>query len=225
MSDRFDRTRILIGDSFDKMASAHVLTVGVGGVGGYAVEMLARAGIGKLTLVDGDTVDITNINRQIIALDDTVGEFKCDAFVKRIANISPDCIVKARNCRLNADTIEGIFDSEYDYVIDAIDSVADKVELIKYCNAKKIPIISAMGAGNRTGLVDFEITDIYKTSYDGLSKKMRKLLKEAGIKRHTVVATNTPALPVAGGVVGSISYLPALAGVKLAAYVINELIK
>lgn len=225
MSDRFDRTKILLGDSFDKLTSAHVLAVGVGGVGGYAVEMLARAGIGNLTLVDGDTVDITNINRQIIALDETVGEFKCDVFVKRIANISPDCIVRARNYRLNADTIKEIFDSKYDYVIDAIDSVADKVELIKYCTDNEIPIISAMGAGNRTGWVDFEITDIYKTSYDGLSKKMRKLLKKVGVTKHTVVATNTPALSVKGGVVGSISYLPALAGVKLASYVINAILK
>lgn len=225
MNNRFDRTKLLLGERFDKLASSSVLIVGVGGVGGYAVEMLARAGVGNLTLVDGDTVDITNINRQIIALTETVGDYKCNVFLRRVYGINPDCKVTVHNYRLNNDTIDNIFDKHYDYVIDAIDSVNDKVTLIKYCHNNGIPIISAMGAGNRIQTVDFEITDIFKTSYDGLSKKMRKLLKAEGITKHTVAATNTQPLKIDGNTIGSISYLPAMAGIKISAYVLNELIQ
>lgn len=225
MNNRFDRSKLLLGERFDKLITSSVLIVGVGGVGGYAVEILARAGVGSLTLVDGDTVDITNINRQIIALTETVGKFKCDVFSRRVYGINPDCKLTVHNYRLNVDTINNIFDKHYDYVIDAIDSVNDKLTLIKYCNDKGIPIISAMGAGNRIQAIDFEITDIFKTSHDGLSKKMRKLLKAEGITKHTVVATNTQPLKTDGNTVGSISFVPAMAGIKMGAYVINELIK
>lgn len=222
----YDRTKLLLSDDeFARLRSAHVLVVGVGGVGGYAVEMLARAGVGALTLVDGDKIDITNINRQIIAESQNVGEYKCDAFKERIARINPDINVRALDMRYNDSTDDAIFDSEYSYVIDAIDSVDDKVQLIVSAHKRDIPIISAMGAGNRIEINDFVITDIFKTSYDKLAKKLRKLLKDEGINKHTVVCCNAESMHISGGQIGSISYMPALAGVKLGAYVLNEIIK
>lgn len=222
----YDRTKLLLSDDeFAHLRSAHVLVVGVGGVGGYAVEMLARAGVGALTLVDGDKIDITNINRQIIADLRNIGEYKCDAFKERIARINPDINVRALDMRYNDSTDDAVFDSEYSYVIDAIDSVDDKVQLIVSAHNRNIPIISAMGAGNRLEISDFVVTDIYKTSYDKLAKKLRKLLKDEGINKHTVVCCNAESMHILGGQIGSISYMPALAGAKLGAYVLNEIIK
>lgn len=222
----YDRTKLLLSDDeFARLRSAHVLVVGVGGVGGYAVEMLARAGVGAITLVDGDKIDITNINRQIIADSRNIGEYKCDAFKERIARINPDINVRALDMRYKDSTDDAIFDSEYSYVIDAIDSIDDKVQLIVSAHNRNIPIISAMGAGNRLEISDFVVTDIYKTSYDKLAKKLRKLLKDEGINKHTVVCCNAESMHISGAQIGSISYMPALAGVKLGAYVLNEIIK
>lgn len=222
----YDRTKLLLSDDeFARLRSAHVLIIGVGGVGGYAVEMLARAGIGAITLVDGDRIDETNINRQIIADSQNVGKYKCDAFKERIARINPEIKVRVLNIRYNESTDDAIFDSKYSYTIDAIDSVDDKVRLIVSAHNRNIPIISAMGAGNRIEINDFVITDIFKTSYDKLAKKMRKLLKDEGINKHTVVCSNAESMHISGAQIGSISYMPALAGVKLGAYVLNEIVK
>lgn len=222
----YDRTKLLLSDDeFARLRSAHVLIIGVGGVGGYAVEMLARAGVGAITLVDGDRIDETNINRQIIADSQNVGEYKCDAFKERIARINPEIKVRVLNIRYNESTDDAIFDSKYSYIIDAIDSVDDKVRLIVSAHNRNIPVISAMGAGNRIEINDFVITDIFKTSYDKLAKKLRKLLKDEGINKHTVVCCNAESMHISGAQIGSISYMPALAGVKLGAYVLNEIIK
>lgn len=225
MDNRFGRTELLIGKvPVAALTKSRVLVIGVGGVGGYAVEMLARSGVGAITICDGDRVDITNINRQIIALSSTIGKYKCDVFRDRIADINPECAVTVINDRYSASNSESILSDSYDYVIDAIDSVADKLHLISEAHRLNINIISAMGAGNRYIPSDFAVSDIFSTSYDPLSKKMRKLLREHGISKHTVVYTQSEATPCEGAV-GSISYMPALAGVKLGAYVINELIK
>lgn len=221
----YDRTKLLLSDDeFNRLRSAHVLVIGVGGVGGYAVEMLARAGVGALTLVDGDKIDITNVNRQIIAESVNVGMFKCDAFKERIARINPEIKVRVMNMRYNESTDDAIFDCDYPYVIDAIDSVEDKVRLIVSAHKRNIPIISAMGAGNRLKISDFVVTDIFKTSYDKLAKKLRKLLKDEGILQHTVVCSNSESISVPDAHIGSISYMPALAGVKLGAHVITNII-
>lgn len=221
----YDRTKILLNDDeFNRLRLAHVLVVGVGGVGGYAVEMLARAGVGALTLVDGDKIDITNVNRQIIADSVNIGKFKCDAFNERIARINPEIKVRVMNMRYNESTDGTIFDCDYSYVIDAIDSVEDKVRLIVSAHNRNLPIISAMGAGNRLKISDFVVTDIFKTSYDKLAKKLRKLLKAEGIDKHTVVCSNTESINVSNAHIGSISYMPALAGVKLGAYVLSNII-
>ena len=220
----FTRTKKLIGDEgLQRLFASRVLVVGVGGVGGYAVEMLARAGVGTLGIMDGDLVDITNKNRQIIALDSTVGMPKVDAFEKRIRDINANCRVIKFNERFSADNAK-VLDMQWDYIVDAIDSFEDKVNLICLAKQKDIKIVSAMGAGNRVDLCDFEICDIYKTSYDPLAKKLRKALKERDIKKHDVCYTNSPRMPTDGGV-GSVSYIPPLCGIKLAGYVIQKILK
>ena len=163
----FDRSVKLIGeDGLQRLFASRVLIIGVGGVGGYAVETLARSGVGVIGIMDGDDVDVTNINRQIIALDSTVGEAKVHAFFKRIADINPNCKVIARKERFSKNNCD-ILDMGWDYIIDAIDSFEDKVDLIDIAKSKGLNIVSAMGAGNRTAVCDFEICDVYKTSYDG----------------------------------------------------------
>ncbi|MDE6275871.1 MAG: ThiF family adenylyltransferase [Clostridia bacterium] len=220
----FSRTQKLVGeDGLQRLFASKVLVVGVGGVGGYTVEMLARAGVGTLGIMDGDLVDVTNKNRQIIALDSTVGIPKVHAFKDRIRDINPNCNVIALNERFSADNAK-VLDMGWDYIVDAIDSFDDKVNLICLAKQKGINIISAMGAGNRVELCDFEICDIYKTSYDPLAKKLRKALKDRGIKNHDVCYTKAPTLPTSGGV-GSVSYIPPLCGIKLAGFVISKLLQ
>lgn len=226
MADIFDRTKLLIGNSsFEKLKNCNILIVGVGGVGGYALEILTRCGIGNFTIVDGDKVDITNINRQIIATHSTIGKAKVEVFEQRMKDINPNVKVRALNMRFNADTSDLVFDRQYDYVIDAIDSVQDKLLLILTAKAKNLNIISAMGAGNRTELSDFQVIDIFKTQNDKLAKKMRKLLKDNGVAHLDTITSNTIPLQTTDNVIGSIAYMPSLAGVKLGGYVINQLIK
>lgn len=223
MSDMFSRTSKLIGeDGLQKLFASRVLVIGVGGVGGYCVEMLARAGVGTLGIMDSDVVDVSNKNRQIIALDSTVGMPKVMAFEERIRDINSNCEVISlcqRFSSCNAD----VLDMGWDYVVDAIDSFADKVELICLAKQKGLNIISAGGAGNRVTLCDFEICDIYKTSYDPLAKKLRKALKDRGVGSLDICYTKSPAIACDG--VGSISYIPPLSGIKIAGYVIEQLLR
>lgn len=216
---------LINAEKFTKLQNSNILIVGVGGVGGYALEVLTRAGIGNFTIVDGDKVDITNINRQIIATHSTIGKCKVDVFTERMKDINPNVNIRPLNIRFNTDSCDLIFDRSYDYIIDAIDSVQDKLLLILTANQKNIDIISAMGAGNKTELVDFQIMDIFKTTNDKLAKKMRKLLKDNGIKHLNVVSNNAVPKQIEGNTIGSISYMPPLAGIKLGGYVINQLIK
>ena len=224
MSDRFDRTVKLIGDEgLQKLFGSKVLVIGVGGVGGYAVEMLARSGVGTIGIMDSDNVDITNLNRQIIALDSTLGMSKVDAFSKRIADINPNCNVIAIKERFSASNSD-VLNSDWDYVIDAIDSFEDKVDLICLAKDRGLNIVSAMGAGNRTVNCDFEICDIYKTSYDALAKKLRKALRDRGVKSLDVCYTKEPTISTTGGV-GSISYVPSMCGIKIASFVITQILE
>lgn len=224
MDNRFSRTEILIGDNkLELLKSKNILIVGVGGVGGYAAEIFVRSGIGNITIVDGDIVDITNINRQIIATTRSVGRLKVDVFGERLIDINPELNIRCLPIRFNEITLNEIFDRDYDYVIDAIDSIKDKVLLIKTAKEKCIPIISAMGAGNRYFIGDFEIKDIFSTANDGLAKKLRKLLRDEGISDLKVVCSKTPAFKNEG-IIGSIAYMPALSGIKMAGYVICEFI-
>lgn len=215
-------TRLIGQDGLEKLIGKSVLIVGIGGVGGYVAEMLARCGIGRVGIMDFDVVDISNINRQIIALNSNIGECKTDVMKARILDINPDCEVVAINSRFNADSAS-VLDSGWDYVVDAIDSFEEKVALICLAKEKGLNIVSAMGAGNRIKPCTFEITDIYKTSYDALAKKLRKTLREKGITKLDVCYTKEPVLSVSQGV-GSVSYVVAECGIKTAGFVIDRLL-
>ncbi len=218
------KTELLIGNNgVSKLKNANIIIFGIGGVGGYTCEMLVRAGIGNLTIVDFDKVDITNINRQIIALNSNVGEFKVNAMQKRILDINSAINLKIVNTRVCAENVKELLAYKYDYVIDAIDSVTDKINLIVTAKELGLNIISAMGAGNRIQIPQFEVCDLYKTYNDGLAKVLRKKLKEKGIDKHLVVFSKNQATPC-GEQIGSISYYPAMCGCVLAGFVINELL-
>lgn len=220
-----ERTELLIGENgLQKLNNCHVAVFGVGGVGGYTCEMLARAGVGELTIIDFDVVSKSNINRQIIALNSTIGKLKVDVFKNRLLDINPNLKVNALPIKFDETTIDTIFSKNYDYVVDAIDIVTNKITLIETCHNRNIKIVSAMGAGNRCDIPNFEVADIYKTYNDGLAKVLRKKLKELGIQKHTVVFTKIQATPN-GNVVGSISYYPSMCGCVLAGFIINELLK
>ena len=227
-----DRTKLLIGkDGAKKLENSHVVVVGVGGVGGYAANLLVRAGVGKLTIVDFDKVDETNINRQIIANTKTIGRPKVDVAREMLLDINPRCNINTLSLKANQETFDQIFAEKPDYVIDAIDIVSDKIDLICYCKENDIKIVSAMGAGNRISIPNFAIIDIFKTSNDGLAKIVRKKLRERKIESLDVVTSLDKTLPVTQEVdskkriVGSISYYPAMCGCVLSAFVIENLLK
>ena len=218
------RTKLLIGNTAcEKLKNANVIVFGVGGVGGYVVECLARAGVGNITIVDFDTVDITNINRQIIALNSTVGKPKVEVMHSRIKDINPNAQVEAINLKYCKDTYDKFDLKKYDFVVDAIDIVTDKIELIVRAHKANVNIVSACGAGNRYDVPNFVVEDIYKTYNDGLAKVLRKKLREMGIDKHTVVYTKSKPT-FKSDVVGSISYYPAMCGAVMAGYIVNKLI-
>lgn len=220
----FRRTEILLGDKFNKIKDANVIIFGIGGVGGYTAEMLVRMGVGSITLVDYDSVDVSNKNRQIIALDSTIGKLKVDVMKDRIYDINKDCRVNAINKKLLADNIHEFELNQFDYIIDAIDMVTSKIALIEYAKNSNIPIISAMGAGNRLGIPSVKVVDISKTHDDGLAKVLRKKLRERGITKHNVVFVENTPTPN-GDTIGSVAYFPAICGCMMSAFVIEELIK
>lgn len=222
----FDRTKILISDNgIEKLNSCHILLVGVGGVGGYVAEMLVRAGIGEITIIDCDKVDETNINRQLIATYSSIGKSKVETSKARLLDINPNLkisVINQKFCKTNADKI---LSCVYDFVIDAIDDVENKLLLIKMCHEKNLPIVSALGSGNRIEIPNFVVEDINKTENDGLAKKIRLGLRELGIKKHTVVYSKQNRINTNTKEIGSISYFPAMCGCVLSAYVINKLLE
>ena len=223
---KYQRTEKLIGaDGIDRLKDSKVLVFGVGGVGGFTVEALARAGVGRIDVVDGDTVSESNINRQIIALSSTIGQPKVEVIKNRICDINPDIQVNAFNMFYLPEN-EGEFDfGAYDYIIDAVDTVAAKISVVQ--NAKKTGtrVISAMGAGNKLDATKFEITDLYKTEGCPLARVMRKELRARGIDSLTVVYSKEPAIKQTGEdkTPGSISYVPSVAGLLIAQKVISDL--
>ncbi|MBQ8879279.1 MAG: tRNA threonylcarbamoyladenosine dehydratase [Clostridia bacterium] len=194
MGEHFsDRTRLMLGDDgFFRLSRSKVCVFGVGGVGGYAVEALARAGIGEIHLVDSDKVSVSNINRQIIATHSTVGQYKTEVARDRILSINPDCRVICYNLFYSEDTAEKIDLSVYDYIIDAIDSVGSKIFLIASAKAKGVPIISSMGAGNKLDPTAFKVADISKTAVCPLAKAVRVGLRKLGINHLKVVYSEEP---------------------------------
>ncbi len=227
MKESMERTMYLIGeDGVELLGSKHVAVFGVGGVGGYVAEALGRAGIGSITLVDKDTVSVSNINRQIIATYDTVGQKKTEVMAARLRSINPDIRVECRDCFFLPDTA-GAFDfSEYDYIVDAVDTVTAKLELVKRAGEAGVPILSCMGTGNKLDPGRFEITDIGKTSVCPLAKVMRRELKKRGITRLKVLySKEEPIKHEAGAVPGSISFVPPVAGLMIAGEVIKDLLR
>lgn len=216
-----DRTKSLLGeDGIKKLQNASVTIVGVGGVGGEVAVLLARSGIGRLRLIDFDVVDETNINRQAVAYTNTVGKKKTDVLAEIIKKINPNCLVEAISKRLTKENVGELLENSF--VVDAIDSVQDKVELIDYATKNNLQIISAMGAGNRFDYPYFKVVDIYKTSNDGLAKVLRKKLKERGVKKLQVVAPESVAQKISP--VGSISYYPVACATVVSAYVVNQIL-
>ena len=234
--DWLHRERMLIGDeAVGKLQSASVLVFGVGGVGGYVVEGLVRAGIGKLSLVDNDTISETNLNRQIIADRTTIGKSKVEVMQARIKSINPDCEVKIFETFADAQNTGKIIDEAApDFIVDAIDTVTTKIEIIKCAKARDIRVISSMGTGSKLDPTRFRVVDISKTHTDPLAKVMRLKLREAGINHVEVLFSdelpvkNSMASELEGKVTrhipGSISFVPPTAGLVIAAQVVKELI-
>lgn len=220
------RTEKLIGsENLSRLASKHITIVGVGGVGGYVAVMLARAGVQKMTLIDFDVVSPSNINRQIIAYECTIGRPKTQVLKEMILQINKNAEIIDINQKLTAENVQNLIQNT-DFVVDAIDLVADKLALILYCKKNNIKILSAMGAGNRYDLPKFEVTDIFKTHDDGLAKVIRKKLRENDIKSLEVVCSNCPAqCKLEKGEVASISYMPAMCGCMIAGEIVNKVIR
>ena len=230
-SDAFQRTRFLIGDeNFLKLQKSTVAIFGIGGAGSFTAEALARAGIGHLILIDKDVIDVTNINRQIHALTSNVGKSKVEVMRERILEINPSARVDAiQKFYLTDEDAEIFFICRYDYVVDAIDTLTAKINLVLECNKREIPVISSMGAGNKLDPVRFKVDDIYKTSTDPVAKVMRKKLRELGIKNLKVVwSDEVPrkiSVDTSEKIIGSISFVPSVAGLILASEVVKDLIQ
>lgn len=228
MDDRLSREIMLLGRAaVARLASSHVAVFGLGGVGGMAAEALARAGVCNLTLIDGDVVAPSNINRQIVALTSTVGKPKAEVMAQRVLDINPDARVRAITECYTADTRER-FMADYDYIIDAIDTVTHKLDLIETAVRRGIPILSSMGTGNKLDASRLRVCDVYDTEGCPLARVMRRELRKRGIIALRVVAsTETPAVRAEdhGSVPGSVSWVPPAAGLMLAGEVIKELIK
>ncbi len=240
MINQFSRTELIIGkQGLEKLHNAKVAIFGIGGVGSFVVEALARAGIGNFILIDNDTVSITNLNRQLIATQKTLGKYKVDVMKERILEINPEAKVTIYKEFYMPDSNSNIIDKTIDYVVDAIDTITAKISLVMECNKLNIPIISSMGTGNKLKPEMFEIDDIYNTSVCPLAKVMRKELKARKIKKLKVLySKEEPIKPnpelleemidkddTKKQVPGSISFVPSCAGLMIAGEVVKDLIK
>ena len=224
MDERFIRTQLLIGsEKQDILKRKHVAVFGVGGVGGYVCEALTRCGIGHFTIVDRDTINESNINRQIIALTSTVGRAKVDVMKERMSDINPDVSVKACEVFYLPQNASEFDFAEYDYVVDAVDTVTAKLQIITAAKEAKVPVISSMGAGNKLDPSLFRIADISKTSVCPLAKVMRRELKNRGIKDVKCVYSTEEAIKPEGNEIGSIAFVPSVAGLLIASEVIRDL--
>lgn len=238
MNEQFSRTELLFGKvAMEKLYNSKVAVFGVGGVGGFTVEALARSGVGAIDLIDNDIVCLSNINRQIIATHKTIGRYKVDVAKERIEDINPDIQVRTYKTFYMPDTAKQFDFSEYDYIVDAIDTVTGKIELILNANKSNTPIISSMGAGNKLDPTAFEVTDIYKTSVCPLARVMRNELKKRGIKKLKVVYSKEKPLPPVETSLsnsaeinterkkapGSTAFVPSVVGLIIAGEVIKDI--
>ena len=225
MENQYTRTIAILGeDAITKLKNSHVAVFGVGGVGSYTVEALARAGVGKIDLIDNDTFNVTNINRQLYATHKTIGQYKVDVAKNRILDINPDCQVAAHKMFYLPENADSIDLSKYYYIVDAIDTVSAKVELIIRANKCDTKIISSMGTGNKLRPEMFEVSDIYKTSVCPLAKVMRTRLKKEGIKKLKVIYSKEEPTTNPDNIIGSVPFVPSVAGLIIAGEVIKDLI-
>lgn len=221
----FDRVIKLIGENnFEKIENKSICVIGIGGVGGYAIEALVRSGVKNIIIVDYDTVDITNLNRQIITNQNNIGNYKTTEMEKRIKSINPNCEVITINKKIVNENIDIIFENKIDYLIDACDTVSVKENLILECIKRNIKIISCMGTGNKLNPSKLEITDIRKTSYDRIAKKIRKFVLDNNIKGKIPVVYSKEQNVKFEGDIPSMIFVPATAGILLANFVVNDII-
>ena len=244
MENQFSRTELLFGTrAMEKIAGARVAVFGIGGVGGYTVEALVRSGIGEIDLIDSDTVSLTNLNRQIIATKSSIGKYKVDVMRERIMDINPDVKVHVHKCFYLPETKDQFDFSQYDYVVDAVDTVTAKLQIVEEAEAAGVPVISSMGAGNKLDPAAFQVADIYKTSVCPLAKVMRRELKKRGIKKLKVVYSQelpvmpdpellssyseevSPLAPQKRSVPGSVAFVPSVAGLIIAGEGLKDLAK
>ena len=233
MLDQFARTELLLGkEAVEHLSHCRVAVFGIGGVGGYVCEALARSGVGSLDLIDNDKVCLSNINRQIIATMKTVGEYKTRVMKNRILDINPEAVVNTYECFFLPETAADFPFDQYDYVVDAIDTVTAKIELVMQCQKAGVPIISSMGAGNKLDPTQFRVADIYKTKMDPLAKVMRRELKKRGVTKLKVVYSEEEPIslpesePQPNGrrsTPGSTAFVPSVAGLIIAGEVIKDL--
>ena len=221
----YDRLlKVISEDDLKKISSKKILVIGIGGVGGYAIEALTRMGVSNLTIIDNDIVEKSNLNRQLISLNSNIGRYKVDVAKERLLDINSNMNIEIYNDFISIDNIDKLFNKNYDFIVDACDTITTKVLLIKNAKKHNIPIISCMGTGNRLDPTKIEIIDIYKTSYDPLSKIMRKLLKEEGIKNQDVIYSKEMPIKTKDRIPGSTSLVPSVAGIYCAYYVINKIL-
>ena len=231
----FKRTELLFGkDAIKKLNNSRVAVFGIGGVGGHVVEALVRSGIGTIDIIDNDKVHKSNLNRQIISLNSTIGEYKVDAFEKRLKDINPDIVINKHICFFTPENSSEFDFAAYDYVADCIDTVTGKIELVLKAQEASTPIISSMGTGNKLNPTDLEVSDIYKTSVCPLAKVMRQELKKRGVKKLKVVySKEIPVVPTEiiedkdskKRIVGNNAFVPATAGLIIASEIVKDIIK
>ena len=238
MLNQFSRTALLVGqEAIEKLQASRVAIFGIGGVGGYVAEALARSGVGCFDLIDNDTVALTNLNRQIIATHDTIGQPKVQVMAERIHAINPEAVVHVHQCFFLPENAHEFDFAQYDYVVDAVDTVAAKIAIIMAAKAANVPVISSMGAGNKMDPGKFQVADIFKTSVDPLARVMRQEMKKRGVKKLKVVySTELPLTPVDAegacqaeapqrrALPGSTAFTPSAAGLLLASEVVKDLI-
>lgn len=229
----YSRTNLLLGkENVEILKNAHVIICGIGGVGSFTLETLARVGIGKITVIDKDVVDITNINRQIIALNSTVGKNKVDVALERIKDINSNIIVNTKKINITKNNIDEILSMEkIDYVVDCVDNIEAKIAIIEFCNKENIKCISCMGTAKKINPLDLRITDIYKTSICPLAKIVRKRLRELNIKKQKVLYSVEEPKKVhqddigEKNFLGSVSFVPSCAGIIIASEVVKDILK
>ena len=221
----FARLELLVGVKISKIKNLKVLIIGVGGVGGYAAESLARCGVSSITIVDYDRIDITNINRQIIALHSTIGKKKVDVLSTRIKDINPNCQVKTYDLFIDSSNIQLIFDADYDYILDCCDTIKSKELIIREAVKRKIKIISSMGAGFKLDPSKISIAKLKNTSYDKIASILRKNLKDQKKCLEIPVVYSTESVFKHEKIIGSNSFIPSMFGLFMTSYIINDIVK